>query len=309
VQESVAERLGLNAEDWFLGQGTIYPDTIESGATKNSNKIKTHHNRVKRIQDLLEKGKIVEPLKDLYKDEVRRLGTMLGLPEHLVMRHPFPGPGLAVRCLCNENTETPVRRFADEIKNFNDIEELLKKHSLQGEILPLKSVGVQGDKRSYAHPVALYSEKMPDYETLFKISALLPNRIPSVNRVLYAVSYQNKITDAVLLKKRYLTVKRIQLLREADKIVHDFQMEKNLYGMIWQFPVVLVPISLGKKADEELESLILRPVKSIDAMTASCFPIERDLLFELSKKILDSINISAVFLDITSKPPGTIEWE
>ncbi|MDH5657189.1 MAG: glutamine-hydrolyzing GMP synthase, partial [Spirochaetia bacterium] len=154
VQESVTEKLGLNPDEWFLAQGTIYPDTIESGATKNSNVIKTHHNRVKRIQDMLEKGNIVEPLRDLYKDEVRRLGILLGLPEHLVMRHPFPGPGLAVRCLCNEKTNNEILNFSDEINPYQDIKSLLNENKLEGRILPVKSVGVQGDKRSYAHPIA-----------------------------------------------------------------------------------------------------------------------------------------------------------
>ena len=310
VQESVTERLGLNPDEWFLGQGTIYPDTIESGATKNSHLIKTHHNRVERIQKLLKEGKIIEPLRDLYKDEVRRLGMMLGLPEHLVMRHPFPGPGLAVRCLCNENEGEKIPDFNAEIKKLSDAESLLNKHHLRGVILPVKSVGVQGDKRSYAHPLALYTEnEMPDYDALFKIAALLPNRISSINRVLYAVSCKSELENAVLLKKKYLTEERIKILRETDKIVHDFQLKHNLYGSIWQFPVVLVPLALKDKRGNELESIILRPVKSIDAMTASCFPVKKEILSELSKKILDSVNVSGVFLDITSKPPGTIEWE
>ncbi|MCB1170639.1 MAG: glutamine-hydrolyzing GMP synthase, partial [Leptospiraceae bacterium] len=99
VQAEYASKLGLQSEEWILGQGTIYPDTIESGGTKSSHTIKTHHNRVEAIARMIEEGRIIEPLSELYKDEVRRLGRLLGLPEHLVDRHPFPGPGLAVRCL------------------------------------------------------------------------------------------------------------------------------------------------------------------------------------------------------------------
>lgn len=105
VQAEVSERLKLNPEDWLLGQGTIYPDTIESGGTKNADKIKTHHNRVEAIQKLIEEGKVIEPLQDLYKDEVRAIGEMLGLPHKMVWRHPFPGPGLGVRILCSEKSE------------------------------------------------------------------------------------------------------------------------------------------------------------------------------------------------------------
>jgi len=102
VQEDEFARLGLREGDWLLGQGTIYPDTIESGGARHAAKIKTHHNRVAKIQALIEAGRVIEPLVDFYKDEVRVLGEELGLPHDIVWRHPFPGPGLAVRCLCAE---------------------------------------------------------------------------------------------------------------------------------------------------------------------------------------------------------------
>lgn len=95
----------------MLGQGTIYPDTIESKGTKNSHLIKTHHNRVEIIQKMIEAGKVIEPLQNLYKDEVRSLGMELGLPKQFVNRHPFPGPGLGVRCLCVEDTQEDVSQI------------------------------------------------------------------------------------------------------------------------------------------------------------------------------------------------------
>ena len=103
-----SNRAGLLDENWILGQGTIYPDTIESGGTAKAALIKTHHNRVAGIQKLIESGRIVEPLKSFYKDEVREVGRELGLPAELLDRHPFPGPGLAIRCLCSE-FDAPVR--------------------------------------------------------------------------------------------------------------------------------------------------------------------------------------------------------
>ena len=95
---------------WILGQGTIYPDTIESGGTARADVIKTHHNRVAGIQKLIETGRIIEPLASFYKDEVREIGAELGIPGEFLHRHPFPGPGLAIRCLCSE-TEAPVERL------------------------------------------------------------------------------------------------------------------------------------------------------------------------------------------------------
>jgi GMP synthase (glutamine-hydrolysing) len=100
-------------DDWKLVQGTIYPDTIESGGTKNAALIKTHHNRVPEIQQMIDRGLVVEPLRDLYKDEVRLLGRELGLPQALLDRHPFPGPGLGIRLLCHDGSPAPAE-FADQ---------------------------------------------------------------------------------------------------------------------------------------------------------------------------------------------------
>ena len=102
VFESEARRLGIS--DHLLGQGTIYPDTIETGGTKRADTIKTHHNRVPIIEEMIAAGKVVEPLADLYKVEVRELGEMLGIPHDMIWRHPFPGPGLGVRLLCSDGS-------------------------------------------------------------------------------------------------------------------------------------------------------------------------------------------------------------
>ena len=95
---------------WILGQGTIYPDTIESGGTAKADLIKTHHNRVAGIQRLIDEGRIVEPLTYFYKDEVREIGRELGVPDEFLERHPFPGPGLAIRCLCSSDSAAPAAR-------------------------------------------------------------------------------------------------------------------------------------------------------------------------------------------------------
>lgn len=171
VRDTVVARLALSKTEWLLGQGTLYPDIIESGGSKNAHVIKTHHNRVDGIQALIEKGLIIEPLKDLYKDEVRLMGTKLGLSAELINRHPFPGPGLSINVLCNKeiNTDTTTLKLArnhlDQINlsgafttcegNPNDSRKATVPRYTGIDVLPVKSVGVQGDFRTYRYPAVL----------------------------------------------------------------------------------------------------------------------------------------------------------
>ena len=128
VRNEVIAKLHLNEDDWLLAQGTLYPDIIESGGTKNSHTIKTHHNRVDGIQKLIAKGLIIEPLKDLYKDEVRLIGRKLGLDRKLVMRHPFPGPGLSINVLCHDGETIDETELMIDVANDmkNDLSELVR---------------------------------------------------------------------------------------------------------------------------------------------------------------------------------------
>ncbi|RLE49996.1 MAG: GMP synthase (glutamine-hydrolyzing), partial [Candidatus Methanomethylicota archaeon] len=183
----------------FLGQGTIYPDRIESGqASPLADRIKSHHNVV------LPKGmkfRLIEPIADLYKDEVRKIATKLGLPRELVKRHPFPGPGLAIRII-GEVTKDKIEilRRADKI-----VEEEMKKSGWYWKVwqafpvlLSIKTVGVMGDQRAYEYAIALrivYSEdgmtanfvKLP-WKILEKIASRITNEVESVNRVLYDIT-------------------------------------------------------------------------------------------------------------------------
>jgi GMP synthase (glutamine-hydrolysing) len=185
----------------FLAQGTLYPDVIESGGAPDgpAANIKTHHNVGGLPEDLgLE---LVEPLRDLFKDEVRRLGLELGLPEALVWRHPFPGPGLAVRCLgAVTEQRLVVLRAADAIL----LEELKQsgwyRQTSQAfaVLLPVQSVGVMGDGRTYEHVIAIRVVQTEDfmtadwahlpYELLGKLSTRIVNSVAGVNRVVYDVT-------------------------------------------------------------------------------------------------------------------------
>jgi GMP synthase (glutamine-hydrolysing) len=294
VQRKALKRLRFNPREWLLGQGTIYPDTIESAGSENADKIKTHHNRVEEIEQMIERGLIVEPLAQLYKDEVREVGRKLKLPKNLIERHPFPGPGLGVRILCG---------VSDKPKSTNKIEtEIKRKWKLSGKILPIRSVGVQGDSRSYAHPVAIFTA-VRDFEKLDKIATWTVNKFKEVNRTVLCLS-SNKAPRLFQSSFAKLTNSRVGLLQEVDAIVNKALSTKKLYDKVWQFPVVLAPVF-----EQEGESIILRPVNSEEAMTANFARLPKAFLSEVTKKLLKLPEVENVFLDITNKPPGTIEWE
>ncbi|PIR48304.1 glutamine-hydrolyzing GMP synthase [Candidatus Peregrinibacteria bacterium CG10_big_fil_rev_8_21_14_0_10_55_24] len=294
VQQRVSAEMGLTAEQgWMLGQGTIYPDTIETGGTKHADQIKTHHNRVQMIQEMIDKGLVVEPLKDLYKDEVRKLGEELGLPHDLVWRHPFPGPGLGVRILCAEKPD---------VVDVPSVEN--QKPGIRSQVLPVKSVGVQGDGRTYRHALALFCEDPfsvpPEVE---RLATEIPNTTPQINRVLLSMSHAEPVP--FVFTPGFLSRERANLLREADAMVMEEVRKAGLYEAIWQFPVVLLPFGTRTGG----QSIVLRPIESTDAMTADAAHLPESALRAMIERIMTLSGIDMVFLDLTSKPPATIEWE
>jgi GMP synthase (glutamine-hydrolysing) len=185
----------------YLAQGTLYPDVIESGAAKDgpAATIKLHHNVGGLPEEL--GFELIEPLRDLFKDEVRRLGLELGLPDQLVWRHPFPGPGLAVRCLGEVTREKlDVLREADHIVVSEIKAAGLYRQTSQvfAVLLPVQSVGVMGDARTYENAVAIRSVNTDDfmtadwshlpYELLARMSSRIINEVRGVNRVCYDIS-------------------------------------------------------------------------------------------------------------------------
>ncbi|KAI5117370.1 hypothetical protein M0805_004360 [Coniferiporia weirii] len=199
VQKASGESGKSQKIEWLL-QGTLYPDVIESISFKGpSATIKTHHNVGGLLKDM--KLKLIEPLRELFKDEVRALGRLLSIPNHLVQRHPFPGPGLAIRILGPVTREqVQILQKADniyieEIRNAGLYDQISQAFAV---LLPVKAVGVMGDKRTYEQVIALRAVQSEDFmtadwfvfppEVLRKISSRITNEVEGVNRVTYDIS-------------------------------------------------------------------------------------------------------------------------
>jgi GMP synthase (glutamine-hydrolysing) len=201
VFEEEAAKISASGQIDFLTQGTLYPDVIESATseTKAAQKIKTHHNVGGLPADL--RFRLIEPLRYLFKDEVRAVGAELGLPEAMVLRQPFPGPGLAIRIIGEVTAERlDTLREADwividEIKAAGLYRSLWQSFAI---LTPVRSVGVMGDGRTYANVVAIRAVTSEDgmtadwaklpYEVLGRISSRIVNEVPGVNRVVYDIS-------------------------------------------------------------------------------------------------------------------------
>ncbi|CAG9532749.1 unnamed protein product [Cercopithifilaria johnstoni] len=358
VKDKIMDELKLD-KDVFLAQGTLRPDLIESAshlASSQADVIKTHHNDSALVRELRDSGKVLEPLKDFHKDEVRELGISLGLPEHIVHRHPFPGPGLAIRIVCAERplitdfdlfvtTQHHLHLIANlalcdrDSEEFDTITQHLSEADLKAlsdhdfeiatTLLPVQSVGVQGDGRSYAYAAALSTNERPiPWKLLERLTHIIPRLLHNINRVLYvfgnAVDYPvNDVT------RTYLNGFTIGLVKWADRIAYDVlcgldENGKRDYALevclqrIQQMPVVMVPVHFDRDPLERkasmLRSFVLRPFITNDFMTGVAALPGKDIpeqnILEVVRRITERVPLtSRVMIDLTSKPPGTTEWE
>lgn len=300
----------LNLKEAMLLQGTNAADRIESGhSTGDSHTmtIKTHHNQVREVQELKERGMLIEPIDDLFKDEVRELGRELGLPEELVERQPFPGPGLAIRIICAEKARDLVEPHTEQaaVHGFLDSQP----GSLKGHLLPIRSVGVGGDERSHLSVVAIENAALKG-DVLAKLAHDLPAHFRgTINRVVYALTPGD--LGKHVITRTLLTADVRAQLRQADRIVFEAMRSAKLLNDIKQFPVVLLPLSFGKS---DGRSVVLRPVTTSTFMTVQAMLPGRGLpegfLTYIAQRILKEVpGITQVFLDATNKPPATTEWE
>ncbi|KAI3415624.1 hypothetical protein GPALN_005222 [Globodera pallida] len=331
-KDMAIQKLGLSADNIFLVQGTLRPDLIESAselASGCADVIKTHHNDSALVRELRDLGRVVEPLQEFHKDEVRELGRSLGLPENIVNRHPFPGPGLAIRILCadepfkEEHFEETQQRIKEIVEAFDD--------RFSAILLPIKSVGVQGDRRSYSYVAAVSiknasTENIP-WPKLEELARLLPNECHYINRVVvgFDIGPVNDITIT------HINEGTLQQLQQADHIVYqtlcglDWRDQPNLgldntLQCVQQFPVIMIPVHFlrhfkpPQHFPSTLRSIVLRPFITRDFMTGQAALPGRDIpfdtIYEMVRRIESEMSsISCVLIDLTSKPPGTTEWE
>jgi len=304
----------LNLTEALLLQGTNAADRIESGHSKggtHTDTIKTHHNQVAEVQELKTRGLLIEPLDDLFKDEIRVLGHELDLPYDLVERQPFPGPGIAIRIIAApEDQSSPTRDpVENEIRAFIASRTYDGKKAIAAHVLPIRSVGVGGDERSHISVVAIDNADLSTAD-MASLASEIPAHFPGkVNRVVYALSPQ--VLARWTVTKTLLSREARVQLRQADSIVFEAMRSFNVLSLIKQMPVVLLPLSFRKRGER---SIVLRPVTTTTWLTVQAMLPGRDLPSEFFSTITNRIihevpGISQVFLDLTNKPPGTTEWE
>ena len=321
VRNEVVAKQHLDEDKWLLAQGTLYPDIIESGGTKNSHTIKTHHNRVQGIQDLIARGLIIEPIRDLYKDEVRAIGKKLGLDDELVMRHPFPGPGLSINVLCNDGkswTSKDDEELAASKKELEEIKlDMFCAHctqDLKRTVLPVRSVGVQGDFRTYRFPALLtFKDEGNGFyhfpgkrEKIEECSSTITNAAKFLNRTCIKLYQKPSVKDEDLkLQEGFCDKRRLDQLREVDNIVLTELHKSGWYNKIFQHLTIDLPYASA----EDKATFVLRPVISEDVMTARFAMLPEELLYTIVHKIAELDFVDALYFDATNKPPATFGWE
>lgn len=248
-------------------------------------------------EDVQLKRRVIEPLSQFYKDEVREIGKALKIAPRLINKQPFPGPGLAIRCVTSKADE--------EVASDPVISEYASAAGFDGVKVDLKTVGVKGDERSYEGIGIIAGDG--DHSAFETISTNITNNAVGITRVLYLVSDEAFDAKAWHVKRTPVTAERIQILKRADALVRDVMLRRHssLWEKIWQFPIILIPL---QNRNTQRESIVLRPVNSVDGMTASFTNLAKDVLCDIKTVLGRELGVQ-VFLDITNKPPATIEWE
>jgi GMP synthase PP-ATPase subunit len=307
IQNQIIASLGLTQEEVVLLQGTNAADRIESGFSNGGGEtaeIKQHHNMVKSVRDL----NPLEPLDDLFKDEIRALAVHLGLPDEIAYRQPFPGPGTVIRILglmeegFDQRDKASTALINELVEGFNEDFGA----NLKSTLLPVRTVGVGGDERSHIQATALEGDVSA--EALAFLAHELPTKFrETTNRVIYKLGGED--LDQLHPIPTKLTRDVRLTLRHADRITFEVMREMGVLRAIEQFPVVILPVGADGK-----RSIVLRPITTRTHMTVQAMlpdiHLPREFYDAITERILAEVpGISHVFLDVTNKPPGTTEWE
>ncbi|MEA3514567.1 MAG: glutamine-hydrolyzing GMP synthase [Nanoarchaeota archaeon] len=330
IQQRMLKKLNLDHKKTFLAQGTLYTDLIESGkgVGKNAANIKSHHNvGCKFIEDMKKEGKIVEPNRLIFKDEVREAAREVGLPVEISERQPFPGPGLGIR-IVNGLPEW----INDEFYRINDkIRMIAEEEGLQGYALPIKTVGVQGDGRTYSYLALLKGKR--DWKKIRNAAKRIPTEIHNVNRIVYDISNDNtemQSPDQYLDKLIPTTVCRetVDLLKEADykgrKIIEkygfDDHISQTIFVLFGSDIYSSSKRSIALRAVSTDDFMTVSPVRPLDLKQADIEEYQKNnalkpaqmswqCLNEIHDALLKKYDIGAFVIDVTDKPPATTCWE
>jgi GMP synthase (glutamine-hydrolysing) len=302
VKDRIMLELGLESEHWVLAQGTIYPDIITSGGSKHAYVIKTHHNALPSLQNM----EVLEPLRYLYKDEVRKLAKELGLPHDFIWKHPFPGPGIGVRIA---GTLTP-----EKISLYHKLDEIVLRHLHSSgwyETLwmgfPILVDMCESSQSGFVFP----------QDSLDSITNAIRQRLEQS-----AISFDNLNTSV-------LPIRSVGVKGDYRAYEHPIELRITCQGQRCHVPHLLIEdisreivnrtplinrtlLTLTCSGDPKdwKRVAILRMLLSVDTLTSDWAKLEQHLLDTMASEIV-SLNegIDAVLFDVTQKPPGTMEWE
>jgi len=327
IQQKMVDKLNLDPEKTFLAQGTLYTDLIESGkgVGKKAANIKSHHNvGCAFIENMKAKGRIVEPNRFIFKDEIREAARTIGLPPEISERQPFPGPGLGIR-IVNGLDEW----INDEFYRINlKVNKIASEYGLEGHLLPIKTVGVQGDARTYSYLALLNGKR--NWKKIREAAKKIPTEVHEVNRIVYDISDRKSEIGMSYFPSNNLiptTVNKetVDLLKDVDyegrNIIDKYGFNKDISQTIF----VLFGADIYNQGKR---SVALRGVSTDDFMTVS--PIEPlnvkmselgqyrknnkirmswECLDEISDNLIKKYKVGAFVIDVTDKPPATTCWE
>ncbi len=330
VAREQMHQLGLAVDNTFLVQGTLYTDLIESGSREVSrgkaDVIKFHHNDTPLVREFRRAGRVLEPNANWYKDDVREVAVRLGLGQDLARRRPFPGPGLAIRVLCTDGPCAVPGGLDDLSGRIAGLVREIGGDDWTGRLVPVATVGVQGDARTYA-PAALLTargdrESPAFWERAMAVATELPRREDRINRLILQTALSGGSPERpgwtadddprsrpAILPTR-LGRETLDLLRRVHVIGEDALRGIDPDHTIAQMPFVLFPADLAGTGER---SVAIRGIVTRDFMTGRPVVPQRDLPWTCIEAISNAIvalrGVGAVVVDLTSKPPATTCWE